>query len=180
MIAYNPDGTIKWNRSDLSTPQIAVDNRNVVYLYDDKTLYALNADGTDKWQLSLAVGEGSPVIAADGTIYIRSSNQVFAVSAIGRLLWTYVAAANISTSLAISADGAIVFADEEKSLVMLNGDGTVKQQRTLSALPFGSPIIAKDNGLYFATSDKGILALAADGKEKWSYQTNGSASSLLL
>ena len=180
VIAYNPDGTIKWNRSDLSTPQIAVDNRNVVYLYDDKTLYALNADGTDKWQLSLAVGEGSPVIAADGTIYIRSSNQVFAVSAIGRLLWTYVAAANISTSLAISADGAIVFADEEKSLVMLNGDGTVKQQRTLSALPFGSPIIAKDNGLYFATSDKGILALAADGKEKWSYQTNGSASSLLL
>lgn len=180
VIAYNPDGTIKWNRSDLSTSQIAVDNSNIVYLYDDKSLYALNADGSDKWQLSLAGGKGSPVIAADGTIYIRSSNHVFAISAIGRLLWTYVAEANISTSLAISADGAIVFSDEEKSLVMLNGDGTVKQQKTLSALPFGSPIIAKDNCLYFATADKGILALAADGTKKWSYPTNDSASSLLL
>jgi len=70
-----PNGTINWyyqaGEDILSSP--AIDSLGVIYFASyDNYLYAINKNGTLRWRFQ-AAGQGiesSPVIAADGTIYI--------------------------------------------------------------------------------------------------------------
>jgi outer membrane protein assembly factor BamB len=86
--AVNPDGTSKWNFANegdyCSTP--AVDAAGKIYFgSSDSNVYCVDAAGQQVWKqpvttlssLSYAT-YSSPAIAADGTVYIGSGNQLYA------------------------------------------------------------------------------------------------------
>lgn len=100
VLALNPDGTLKWktriNMNIRSCPSIGADgtiyvsanilemDRGGRYSWpSDGSLYALNPDGTLKWEYKFdtyVYSVSSPVIGDDGIIYVGASNSfVYAV-----------------------------------------------------------------------------------------------------
>jgi len=85
LYATNPDGTLKWKfKTDneiWGSPVIGFDG--VIYIYStDSYLYAVNPDGTLKWKFGglwnlLSHQTLTPVVGADGTIYIGGGTESF-------------------------------------------------------------------------------------------------------
>mgnify|MGYP001823841558 FL=1 len=64
----------------LSSP--AIDSDGTIYVGSgDGKLYAINPDGTEKWDLAIwIIGNSSPAIGSDGTIYVGSvDNKLYAI-----------------------------------------------------------------------------------------------------
>ena len=77
--ALNPDGTLLWRTNVgwqiTSTAAVRADGSVVFGAYDNK-IHALNASGTENWNYAFGTlndaVDSSPVVAADGTIYVGS------------------------------------------------------------------------------------------------------------
>jgi outer membrane protein assembly factor BamB len=82
---------------------------------DDK-LYALNADGSLKWEHTLGADVlGSPSVGADGTVYVGSlAGKLRAVSANGGKKWEFDAVDAVRSRPAIGADGTVYFGADGK------------------------------------------------------------------
>jgi outer membrane protein assembly factor BamB len=122
--ALNPDGTMKWRcfyKTVRASPAIASDG--TVYIGSSGTLYALNADSTQRW--TYVVGGsvlGSAAVAADGTVYFGSAdNYLYALNPDGTLKWRYETGDNIVSSPAISPDGTIYFTSCDGYLYAIKG-----------------------------------------------------------
>jgi outer membrane protein assembly factor BamB len=101
IIAFNPDGTKKWQRGDIGEqhgyfPGVAVSNdESTIFLArSGGMMYALNAQtGETKWSNKISSYEldGSPILASNGIIYVMSdADYVFAILELdGSLLWQY-------------------------------------------------------------------------------------------
>jgi outer membrane protein assembly factor BamB len=101
IIAFNSNGTKKWQRLDIESPGyfagVAVSEaKGVVYTArSGGKMYALNAQtGTTKWSSTVTSGEemaGSPALASNGVIYMMGEDaHLFAVRELdGALLWQY-------------------------------------------------------------------------------------------
>ncbi len=74
-----------------SSPAIAV-NGTIYVGSRDMRLYAVNPDGSKKWEYYMgAEVRSSPAIGGDGTIYAGSKNgHVRAINPDGSLKWVYV------------------------------------------------------------------------------------------
>lgn len=75
-----------------SSPAIGSDG--TIYIgSDDGRLYAINSNGTLKWQYTTGTGnyiDTSPAISSDGTIYIGSvDNNLYAINLDGTLKWKW-------------------------------------------------------------------------------------------
>ena len=79
LVCLNPDGTLKWEFALTSTasatPAIGADGKIYFCTWDDE-LIAVNPDGTEAWR---TIGETSPVIADDGTIYVGKGYTLYAI-----------------------------------------------------------------------------------------------------
>ncbi len=156
LYAINPNGTLKWVYPTKvilsSSPALATDG--TIYVAGtnlDKTIvcpapipvaqlstfYAINPNGTLKWEITLSGNlNSSPVIASDGTIYVGSAGDttfdranpcdvatayppsdanasypvnghVYAINPAGTINWDFRALGNVDSSAAIAADGTI-------------------------------------------------------------------------
>ncbi len=131
-------------------------------------LYALNPDGTKKWNYTILDGilnencynyfVGSPAITADGTIYItgefhdntRTYGMVYAFNPDGTVKWKYIlnegAAVYMSGSPAVWTDGTIYFSSSyyeggwNAKLNALNPDGTKKWEYGVSEGQYGDNV----------------------------------------
>jgi len=169
--ALNPlDGSIKWEYDIQTTTSIAaspaVGADGTVYVCtrpgasaDYSNLFAIDPNGTQKWDLAVGVMETSPAISEDGTIYITS--------------WvpeTLRAEPGIKTGLtAITPEGRVKWSYETRFPDWhFNPD-----QR---GMPWGSdssPIISSDGTAYFGTDVGQVVALNADGILKWTFGAGG-------
>jgi len=99
LYALNPvNGSMKWKikvgAGTETNPSIAEDG--TIYVGGDK-LWAINPDGTMKWEFNLGVGrhihKSDPAISADGTIYVGTNinevdgGDIIAVNPDGTELW---------------------------------------------------------------------------------------------
>ncbi|MBZ2165925.1 PQQ-binding-like beta-propeller repeat protein [Methanobacterium spitsbergense] len=131
-------------------------------------LYALNKDGTKKWNYTINDGiynencynqfVGSPTITADGTIYIinefhdstRTYGLLYALNPEGTMKWKYIlnegASVYISGSPAVATDGTIYFSSE---------------------------FLASD----YSSWNGNFYALKPDGTKKWNYTIGNYADS---
>jgi hypothetical protein len=93
LVAYQSDGTAKWNVPLPSEPvgSPALGPNGEVYVTDTGGgLTAFSPDGTQQWQFTPQSGrEGTsgPVVASDGTIFYTRVDSVQAVSPTGSELW---------------------------------------------------------------------------------------------
>ncbi len=159
------------------TPTIGSDGTIYVGSYDGK-LYALNPDGTLKWNYTTGgYIYGSTTIGSDGTIYVGSyDGKLYALNVDGTLRWNYTTGGRICGSATIGSDGTIYVGSFDKKLYALNPDGTLKWSYTTGGYIYsygGSPAIGSDGTIYMGSYDKKLYALNPDGTLKWNYTTGG-------
>ncbi|BDZ67493.1 PQQ-binding-like beta-propeller repeat protein [Methanobacterium ferruginis] len=124
-------------------------------------------------------GMSSPVIGADGTIYIGSSDDnLYALNPDGTVKWTYTAGGSIN-GLSIGVDGTIyaVTSDSDNRIYALNPDGTLKWNYKVRGNIPGTPTVGSDGTIYFGSTDGNLYALYNNGTLKWAYDTGFSVYS---
>ena len=159
LYAINPDGTFKWafpTKAVLSSsPALGTDGTiYVAGTYLDKTLlcnltvigqlgalYAINPDGTLKWNAPLSGSvNSSPAVASDGTIYIGSA---------GDILFDRIDPCDITTEYPTS--DADPFYPVNGHVYAINPDGTLKWDFKTSGAVDSSAAIAPDGTIYIGS-----------------------------
>lgn len=151
------------------------------------TFYAINPDGTEKWNLSLTTAsgsqelyDGSPALGQDGNIYVTSQNgNLYSITQSGSINWifTTINSADMRMGPAIANDGTIYINDRDGNFYAVNPDGTQKWSFAHAGGGDSNPAIAPDGTVYFGSDDDNLYALNPDGTEKWKYTTGGNVDS---
>jgi outer membrane protein assembly factor BamB len=183
--ACQDDPCVKWKfvigrhcHHALSSPALAADG--TVYVgAKDSTLYAINADGTEKWHfLADDWIRSSPTIGVDGTVYFGSyDKRLYAVGQDGELKWKFYTYGTIESSPALGQDGTIYVGSNDERFYAVNPDGTEKWHFVTDGWITSSPAIGDDGTIYFGSTDKKVYALRPDGTKKWEFETDGIVES---
>jgi outer membrane protein assembly factor BamB len=132
--------------------------------------------GAFKWSYTTG-GEvhSSPAVAADGTIYIGSSdNRLYALNPDGTLRWFYQTGNWVHSSPAIGADGTVYFTSFDGKLYALDENGGLKWYFE-NVFGYCSPAISPDGTVYVGSvvwpASVSLSALYENGDLKWSFNT---------
>ncbi|MFP4001233.1 MAG: PQQ-binding-like beta-propeller repeat protein, partial [Thermoplasmata archaeon] len=176
--AIDPNGTIEWTFETETpighSPNIGHDG--TIYFTSENALYALNPDGTQRWNYSsgsFPLTRASPAIGEDGTIYVDH----LAFYPNGSVKWDVPARASLAP--AVDEDGTIYLASNEV-LTAVQPNGTVKWRYSSNEDIFSAPAIGKDGTIYLATSND-FRAINRNGTLRWkhsegSYYENSPAT----
>ncbi|MCK4415887.1 MAG: PQQ-binding-like beta-propeller repeat protein, partial [Thermoplasmatales archaeon] len=148
LYALYPNGTLRWKTeiwygSD-TNPSIGLDG--TIYICSSSKLFAINPDGSIKWEFKLGGGvmRSSSAICADGIIYTgieigdMKGGEIVAVNPDGTLRWRKRLSNQwIDSSPCIGEDGIVY-------IVSSNGGNSV-----LHAFGTGSEVLADANGPYY-------------------------------
>ncbi|MDH4209067.1 MAG: PQQ-binding-like beta-propeller repeat protein, partial [Anaerolineae bacterium] len=132
-----------------------------------------------KWVYRAGLLAGSPVSAADGSLYFGSlDGNLYALSPDGVEMWRSPLG-QISGTPALSPEGLIyvgVASPVEEMFYALNRDGSVAWRFHLEGhIVESAPVVATDGILYVSASDTqtgggAVVALSPDGGERWRYE----------
>jgi len=183
LYAINPDGTKKWvfpvGNPIYATPAIDADGTIYCGAFDG-SLYAVNPDGTAKWTTPFHTGKAihmsSPVIGANGMIYLGSDKKLFAINPDGTSRWTFLTGDVIDSSPAIGTDGTIYVGSQDNNLYAINPDGS-KQWAFVAGKGdqfASSPAIGADGTIYVGSGNKLLYAVNPNGMQKWAFATTSS------
>jgi len=193
LMAFNPDGTLKWtfatgsdfiNGLDtVSSPAVATDGS--VYIASGDRLFSVNSNGTLRWSRQLdAPIPSSPAIGSDGTVYVGTyGGRLYAVASSGKVRWAFNAGNVIYSSPAIAADGTIYigtgvnFSPNSGKLIAVNIDGTKKWEFAAAGSVASSPAIGADGTVYAGSSDGHLYAVSTTGKLVWKLKTGAVINS---
>jgi PKD repeat protein len=182
--AFFPEnGTVKWCYTtdqiyNYGSPAIGYDGTIYVTSQPAKTLYAINPDGSPRWNFT-AGGPfyNSPAIGADGTIYAACyDKKLYAIDPDGNERWNYTAGSyfNKGASPAIADDGTIYAGNQDKYVYAIDPDGNLKWKSLLASRVWASPSIGADGTVYIGDQSNIFYALnPANGSQIWSYTATG-------
>lgn len=178
--AVKPDGRTLWELPlpGYSSPALGADQTIYVGGRDGK-LYAVAADGTNKWTFNVVSPIfATPAIAGDGTIIFGTSDgRLYAVDQNGTEKWRFTTGIDIQSSPALGADGVIYFASADGHFYAINRDGTRKWDLSLGAGTISSPAIGPDGTIYIGSNEDQLQAIDPAGRVKWSVAQAGALSS---
>ncbi|MGA1824074.1 MAG: PQQ-binding-like beta-propeller repeat protein [bacterium] len=173
------DGELDWRfetGGDIySSPAISSDGTIYCGSFDGK-LYALNPNGTLKWEATTndSIENSSPAIGSDGTIYVGSTDgYLYAFDPNGTLNWRYSTGGEIHSSPAIGTDGTIYVGSCDKKLHAIYSNGNARWSYPTGAAVYSSPAIGSDGTIYVGSYDNKLYAIHPDSSLKWSYSTGG-------
>jgi len=165
-----------------SSPAIAMDG--TIYVgSDDGKVYAINPDGTLKWNYTTGgVVESSPAIGSDGTVYVGSADdKVYAINPNGTLKWNYTTVSDVYSSPTIDPSSGIIYVASYRDalghgrMYAFYPNGTLVpgwpfDPGTSGSWITASPAIREDGVILFGdwTNPKGIFwALNPNGTVLW-------------
>jgi outer membrane protein assembly factor BamB len=112
----------------------------------------------------------APVIGADGTIYVGSTDRSFvAIAPDGSLRWRYAGGDRFYASAVIMHDGTIVTGNHDGTVAALTPEGLVRWQRALGAPIDASLTLDDEDNVYVAAN--GLWALDPRGNVRWRLPT---------
>lgn len=130
------------------------------------------ATATLAWSFPADTSVYSPVVGADGTIYVHSNgntgSHLSAVDSSGNAKWSFSVQGAYS-SPGIAPDGTIYFGSYDKKLYALTPAGAVKWEFETGGYIYSCPAVDSDGTVYFGSNDGYVYALKPDGQVKWSY-----------
>ncbi len=172
-------GTLRWsflkgNFSPFSAP--AVENDGTIYWGAFYEFYALNPDGSKKWEFNSTEWFESPVIGKDGIVYVGDRlGQLYALSPDGTLKWKYddfEAKYMNRCSPAISASGNIYYGAGDGNLHAFNEKGEINWSYPLGERVGYSSAAIRNGVVYIGSSDSTFYAInEEDGTKKWEFKT---------
>jgi outer membrane protein assembly factor BamB/DNA-binding MarR family transcriptional regulator len=136
-------GRTLWNfslgkiRSGLSETSPAIGKDGNVYFYSETgQFYAINSNGTLRWNISLQsfyhFPGWSPIVSGDNIIYIKQSGQLTAIGPDGNILWVQGSSSfgnsSMSEEPAIGQDGTIYFISSSGELMAVGNSGSLPQK----------------------------------------------------
>lgn len=165
--------------SATSSPAVAGDG-TVYFASEDGFVYAVNGDGSLKWQRSTngAIDIATPAVGADGTVYIGSGDGfLYALNnGTGTRKWRFAAGTGISSTAAIASDGTIYFRDDNTLFALTGGASSATQKWSFPISgggTYGSPSLAADGTIYVGAAGGTFYAFNPDGTVKWKFASNG-------
>jgi outer membrane protein assembly factor BamB len=162
----------------ISSP--AIDSDGTIYVgSEDFKLYAINSDGSEKWNYAVAGGiPSSPTIGYDGTIYFGSyDNKLYAINPNGTEKWSFITGSLVYSSPTIGSNGTIYIGSYDGKLYAINPDGTEKWSFITGSNVKSSPVINIDGTIYIGSHDGKLYAINQDGSEKWNFTTGSNVFS---
>jgi outer membrane protein assembly factor BamB len=151
-----------------SSPAVAADG---TFYVSGGGLYAVNADGSQKWMYPAGSGRGSAAIASDNRVYIHGM-YLDALSPSGSFIWSNsIGGSYRYGSPALGERGDIYApAPESRILHAIVPQGSEAWEVELPYAPGNSPAIGAD-GTVYVTGD-GLYALSPAGSTLWVNTTN--------
>jgi len=148
--------------------------------------------GSKPW--SFQTGKGifsTPVIAADGTIYIGSADHnLYGLSEEGKEVWRFETGEIIDTAPALLDDRSLIIGSGDENMYKVSTDPAIpSHQRVVwtfkPTLPpvegaqlvswwEGSPNVGPDGVIYQGNTGGGAYAVEPDGSQKWAYQAQNA------
>lgn len=117
--------------------------------------------------------DSSPVIAADGTIYLNGSGStLLALDAQGKTKWKYQPNGTVRGTPAIGKDGTIYGGTSNGVVYAVDPAGKEKWQCQVGGILISSPVIAADGTIYIGSMDNKLCAVTAEGNIKWEFPTS--------
>jgi len=192
LYALNPDGTLKWSRSigeALFSPAIGL-NGNIFIMDRTYTVYAFSPDGALLWTfhdfsfpgfVKRDMGQRTPAIGTDGTVYVGADGLYALDAANGNRLWHVPRRSNPTkeciASPVIGRDGVIYVVIGQDSLYAIRADGSVKWTFGFAhdhELSFADPTLAADGMIYIPSESYSagayVYAINEDGALEWKYR----------
>lgn len=159
----------------LSAPVVDPDGTIFVGCTDHK-LYAINPDGTEKWNFETdSEVDYPPAVISDGTIYVGArEGTLYALSPDGVKKWEALAGSYIEASPNIASDGTIYVRSSYGWLYAFNPYGAELwelgfDQRGAeygNSVEYGASAIGPDGTIYAASSGS-LCAIDPNGTRKW-------------
>jgi hypothetical protein len=109
----------------------------------------------------------SPAIGCDGTIYVGSTINLYAINPDGTEKWIFKTMGHVISSPAIGSDGIIYVGSGDNRLYAINSNGTEKWNFTTGTVVNSSPAISSDGVIYIGSGDFKLYAINSNGTEKW-------------
>lgn len=195
--SLNKDGSLRWryNASDWvdSSPALSRDESTLyVGSWDNAVLALSSSSGALLWKFATDnLVYASPAVAADGTIYIGSSDgQLYALAPSGSLKWEYEVGGELDSSPAIDGDGNVYVGSDAGLVVCLNPAGaelwTWEVPTELDAVArdfgvLGSPMLTAEGDVIVGCQNHYVYSLdAVTGTERWKYETGAIVESSLV
>lgn len=170
---------------DNASPVVGPDG--TIYMPSEQGLFAVNPDGTLKWQkwtngLGSTFIRSAPAVAPDGTVYVWKANflsggRLYALSPTnGNVLWSYFTGGATYGSPTIGPDGTIYIGSaadgsnlRANNVYAIKPDGTLKWVwHSHSTCWFEtSPALGPDGTVYIQHNCLGLIALRRNGTLKW-------------
>jgi len=135
LLCFHSNGTLDWTypivhtepglRARVRPIEVAIGPDGTIYSGSLDYLYALTPEGALKWQLETNWRTHSPVVSADGIIFVVVYSTIFAVDPQGNEIWTshsisYGPRGNVPDTITIGLNGSILFM-MDYTLVSVNG-----------------------------------------------------------
>lgn len=202
LYSYSPDGTQNWmfdlNKSGAvgnqeSSP--AVDTDGTIYVgvgqgtgSTNAYLYAINPDGSQKWEYLIGVGARvaytSPVITADGNIAIGNRGSGGSLRVVDRnknQQWSTTPSGGVGGGLAADKSGNIYSGSTGTYGFASSKDGKVSTNYLGSGYSANgtSPAIDENGNIYLGLNNGSIGTLVScndQGNKNWEFATTGSIS----
>ena len=146
--------------------------------------------GSEKWKFNTnGIIKSAPALGKDGTVYVASTNYLYAIRQDGTLKWMSQTNGQISSSPAIGLDGTIYVGTESGYIFAFYQNGSVKWTYRIAGwvyrtIKISSPAISLDNTIYvgvgYTVNNRNygyIYAINQNGTYKWSFQTTGLVES---
>jgi outer membrane protein assembly factor BamB len=118
LAAVGQDGALHWHFEsrgttlNMASPVIASDG-TIYFLHSNGHLYAFDSFGNQKWDLDTHnVVNATPLLAADGTIFILANRNLCAVSPAGQILAQVDTGNTVVSSPTITPEGTIYVVNE--------------------------------------------------------------------
>lgn len=180
LYALSPNGTVRWNvqlgNSVKASPAVTSDG--IVYaLCDGGKLTAIDVEnGNVKWTATETGNAGAVAVDGDGTIFIGTSEGVWAYSSNGTRKWASDAAYAVSARgghIAIGDDYIYVTLLSKAGVVAINKNTGAKawQYKTAKGDCY-HPVVDGEGTVYFCEKSGNLYAVKKDGTLKWATSGN--------
>ncbi len=140
------------------------------------TLSGAETQGTKLFDAGQGVKMFSPIIGADGNLYVRTGNNyLYAVYADGTgRKWALGKEISVSSDPAAGSDGTVYAASSDKRLLAVNPDASQKWKTSTDISISLAPAIGDEGIVYAAAEDNHLYAFNPDnGSQKWRYPESG-------
>lgn len=154
----------------------AASGRGTIYVAsEDRHLYALGLDGSQRWRAGLGdKPAGSPVVASDGSLLLGTeAGRLVALRPNGRSLFRFDAGPGPCLTPALARDGSIYLPLRAGLLVCLDYRGQERwRYRTRGELS-ASPVVTREGEVLLGTADRRLVALDPLGHLLWELELPG-------